>query len=173
MTLLFSLRGETPKSFTVVNNIEKEKQMLSIFNHNNIVKYYGSSKTKEFFYILLEYCNGNNLRYVINGYQQKNQLIKENDFNNCIIQICFGLKEIHDKNIIHSDLPENIFLNKKMELKIGNFGLSKEFNLYKQYTFTQYGQGTLHYSLPEILAGGKFNKKADIWSLGCIIYKLA
>ena len=66
----------------------------------------------------------------------------------------------------------NIRKKNKLEVKIGDFGISKEFNSNKQYTFTQYGQGTLYYLPPEISAGEKYNKKADIWSLGCIIYEL-
>ena len=147
----------------IINIIEKEAEILSKFNHPNIVKYYGSSKTNEFFYILMEYCDRNDLKYIINEYKKKNQLIKENELYNIILQICFGIKEIHNKNIIHRDLkPENIFLNNKLEVKIGDFGISKEFNSNKQYTFTQYGQGTLYYLQPEILAGEKYNKKADI-----------
>ena len=157
----------------IINIIEKEAEILSKFNHPNIVKYYGSSKTNEFFYILMEYCDRNDLKYIINEYKKKNQLIKENELYNIILQICFGIKEIHNKDIIHRDLkPENIFLNNKLEVKIGDFGISKEFNSSKQYTFTQYGQGKLYYLPPEISAGEKYNKKADIWSLGCIIYEL-
>ena len=157
----------------IINIIEKEAEILSKFNHDNIVKYYGSSKTKEYFYILMEYCDSNDLRYFIKEQKDKSQLIEENNLYNIIMQICLGIKEIHDKNIIHRDLkPENIFLNKKYEVKIGDFGISKEFFSYKQYTVTQNKQGTLHYAPPEILTGGKYNKKADIWSLGCIIYEL-
>ena len=156
-----------------INNIQKEAEILSKFNHNNIVKYFGSSITKEYFYILMEYCEGKDLRSFINDYIQKNQLIEEDILYNMIKHICFGIKEMHNKNIIHRDLkPENIFLNKEHEVKIGDFGISKEVESYKQYALTVNMQGTLHYIAPEILTGKKYNKKADIWSLGCIIYEL-
>ena len=101
-------------------------------------------------------------------------LIKEFIIYNIIKQICKGIKEIHDKNIVHRDLkPKNIFMNKNGKIKIGDFGISKQLNSYKQYTSTKNCSGTLNYNSPEILNGGQYyNKKTDIWSLGCIIYEL-
>ena len=57
------------------------------------------------------------------------KLIEEKLIYNIIKQICLGIKEIHNKKIIHRDLkPENIFMNKNNEIKIGDFGISKELN---------------------------------------------
>jgi len=73
--------------------------------------------------------------------------------------------------ILHRDLKsENIFMNKNIEIKIGDFGISKQLN--REYTLTKYKLGTEYYIAPEILLDGKYNEKSDIWSLGCIIYEL-
>ena len=74
--------------------------------------------------------------------------------------------------IVHRDLnPKNIFMNKNMEIKIGDFGISKQLN--GEITSTQKIKGTFNYIAPEIIFEGKNNeKKSDIWSLGCIIYEL-
>ena len=61
-------------------------------------------------------------------------------------------------------------MNDKNKIKIGDFGISKQLN--KEYTVTNNKLGTLDYIAPEILKEGKYNKKSDIWSLGCIIYEL-
>ena len=63
-------------------------------------------------------------------------------------------------------------MNKNNEIKIGDFGISKELNSYKTFTKTNKNLGTLYYTAPEILKNSKYNNKADIWSLGCIIYEL-
>ena len=61
-------------------------------------------------------------------------------------QICLGIKEIHDKNIIHRVVKqENIYINEKMEIKIGDFDISKQFNLYKEYTKTLNITGSMEY----------------------------
>ena len=109
-----------------IENIKNEAIILSKFECNNIVKYYDSYLDKDKFYILMEYCDGQNLRDFINNNSKNNELIEENILYNIIKQICIGLKEIHDKNIIHRDIkPENIFMNENKDIKIGDFGISK------------------------------------------------
>ena len=98
-----------------IKDIEKEADILSKFNCKNIVKYHESYKNGNKFYIIMEYCDGQNLRDFINKIIKKNQLIEENIIYKIIEQICIGNKEIHDRNIIHRDIkPENIFINDKM-----------------------------------------------------------
>ena len=153
--------------------LQKEAEILSKFNCNNIVKYYDSSKDNDNIYILMEFCGGNNLRNFIDKNMNEHILIKEHILKNIIKQICIGIKEIHDKKIIHRDLkPENIFINENMIIKLGDFGISKQFDSYKTHALTKYRAGTDYYIAPEILKEGLYNEKCDIWSLGCIIYEL-
>ena len=163
------LQGETEDK---INNIKKEAIILSQFNNNNIVKYYDSFQDEEKFYILMEYCGGKNLKNFLDEYKKNNTLIEENIIYNIIKQICSGLKEIHEMKIVHRDLkPDNFFMNEKMEIKIGDFGISKQLSSYTtQVSNTK--AGSLYYIAPELMANGLFNTKSDMWSLGCIIYEL-
>jgi len=163
------IKGETEKK---IQSLEKEVEILSKFNCDNIVKYYGSSKDDDNIYILMEYCDGDNLRNFIDKNIKDQTLIQEDTLKNIVKQICKGIKEIHDKNIVHRDLkPENIFINKNMNIKIGDFGISKQFDSYKTH-ITKYRLGTEYYIAPEIIKERIYNNKSDIWSLGCIIYEL-
>ena len=111
-----------------LDNIKKEADILSKFDCDNIVKYYDSYFDKDKFYILMEYCEGQNLKDFININIENNELIEENTLYDIIKQICIGIKEIHNENIIHRDIkPENIFMNEKIDIKIGVFCLSKYF----------------------------------------------
>ena len=162
------IKGETKKK---IEAFEKEAEILSKFNCDNIVKYYYSTKDNNNIYILMEFCDGENLRIFIDKYINNNMLIEENILNNIIKQLCIGIKEIHNKKIVHRDLkPENIFLNEKMNIKIGDFGISKELN--NTYTLTSKKLAAVDCVSPEILKNGIFNEKSDIYSLGCIIYEL-
>ena len=58
-----------------------------------------------------------------------------------------------------------------MNIKIGDFGISKQFDSYKTH-LTKYKLRTEYYIPPEIIKEGIYNNKSDIWSLGCIIYEL-
>ena len=154
-----------------IKSCEKEAEILSKFNCDNIVKYYDSSKDDNNIYILMEYCNGDNLRSFINKNINDNTLIEENIIINIVKQLCIGIKEIHNKKIIHRDLkPENIFINDNMNIKIGDFGISKQSN--NTYALTTKKVASINYASPEILKKGTYNEKSDIYSLGCIIYEL-
>ena len=118
----------------------------------------------------MEYAGDSNLKSYIKSFKDKNQLIEENIIEKIIRQICLGLKKIHKNKIIHRDLkPENIFINEKNEIKIGDFGISKNIES-KIYASTIIG--TEHYMAPEIIKKEKYNNKVDIYSLGCILYEL-
>ena len=96
---------------------------------------------------------------------KKNKYIDENLIYSIITDICLGLKDIHNKDIIHRDLkPENIFIDGNNNIKIGDFGISKQLTNVSKYAYTK-GIGTINYMAPEILNGKKYNNKIDIWAL--------
>ena len=119
----------------------------------------------------MEYCEGLDLRRFINEHKKKNQLIDEHLIFYFINNICHGLKSIHNQNLIHRDLkPDNLFITEEYKLKIGDFGLSKQLKSEKEFAKTQ--TGTMLYMAPEIINGKEYNKKVDMWALGCIIHEL-
>ena len=153
-----------------IKQAENEVNILKALNHENIVKYYGSYKDKNSFYIIMEYCDNSDLNEFIKQHKANKKLIEQNIIYSIIKGICSGLKEIHDKNLIHRDLkPENIFISKEHKIKIGDFGISKQL-IGTNHANTK--TGTSNYMAPEILNGEKYDNKVDIWALGCIIYEL-
>ena len=154
-----------------INQYTEEAKILSGFNSEYIVKYYFSSLEKDYFNILMEYGGDNNLKQFIHQYKMKNQLIQEKIIRDIIIQICSGLKDIHNSNLIHRGLtPENIFIDQNNKIKIGDFGVSKQLSTNTKYAKTDTGK--LYYKAPEVIKGEKYDNRADIYSLGCIIYEL-
>ena len=97
-----------------IENCIKEKNILSEFNNEYIVKFYFSNKDNTHFNILMEYAGDSNLKDFIKKYKDKNKLIEQDIIEDIITQICLGLIEIHKNKIIHRDLtPENIFINEE------------------------------------------------------------
>lgn len=94
-----------------------------------------------------------------------------------VVQICGAVKHLHSKHIIHRDLKTgNLFLDDHMNVKVGDFGLAallvteKEMDAKRRTTMC----GTPNYLAPEILEKSKgHNEKADLWSIGAIIFTLA
>lgn len=154
-----------------INELKNEAKILSNLQSENIVKYYDSFTDNDSFNIIMEYCDGLDLRKFIDEHKKSNNYIKKNIILHIILEICIGLKELHNNNLIHRDLkPENLFLNADLTIKIGDFGLSKELNNFKDYAKSFVG--TFLYMSPEIFKGQKYNNKVDMWALGCIIYEL-
>ena len=154
-----------------INQIIKITDILSKMNSKYIIKYYQTFKEKNSLSIIMEYIEGDNLKQFIENKKAKGQLIDEKIIYQIILQICMGLQKIHENKIIHRDLtPDNIFIDKKYQIKIGDFGVSKILTQTKKYTQTAIGK--LQYIAPEIIIGEKYDIKVDIYSLGCIIYEL-
>ena len=88
----------------------------------------------------MEYCEGSDLKKFINEYKDKNELIDENIIYQIVLDICLGIKVIHQQNLIHRDLkPENLFITKDNKVKIGDFGISKQLDFNNKYAYTSIG----------------------------------
>ena len=154
-----------------IESIKKEAAILSKIKNEHIVKYFDSFTEQNTFNIVMEYCDGLDLRKYINEHRESGKPIDEPLIYYFIIDICLGLKEIHSQNLIHRDLkPDNLFITSDEKIKIGDFGIAKQLNNANEYAKTQVG--TMLYMAPEIINGEKYNNKVDMWSLGCIIHEL-
>ena len=154
-----------------INEIQERIGYFSKINNEYVIKYYDSYIEDDYFNIIMEYGGDLNLKQFIQNYKNKSQYIEENIIQDIIIQLCLGLKEIHKNKLIHRDLtPDNIFINRSYQIKIGDFGVSKILNTNNKYANTKVGKH--HYFAPEIEKGGKYDNKIDIYALGCIIYEL-
>ena len=123
----------------------------------------------------MEFGGDSNLKKFIEKYKNVNKYMDEQVISNIIMQICYGLKEIHASEIIHRDLsPDNIFIDDKNNIKIGDFGISIEFKENETNNDIAKDElaGKTKYMAPEISQGKKYNFKVDTYALGCIIYEL-
>ena len=164
-----------------IKNLEKEEiencyneiKIMSSLNNNYIIKCYDYYEENGYLNIIMEYGGDKNLDIFI---KNQNKGIEEDIIKKIVLQICNGLKEIHNANIVHRDLiPGNIFINtNNYSIKIGDFGISNKLETNQNFTHTMKGRGNFSYMPPEIIEGckSKITNKVDIYSLGCIIYEL-
>ena len=147
----------------LINEIKIHKEL----HHRHIVSFEHYFEDKNNIYILLELCQNQTLKSLL----ERRKTLTELEVIYYITQLKGALKYLHNRKIIHRDLKlENLFIDKKMELKLGDFGLAikLENNSDKIRTFC----GTIYYCAPEILKKEAYSYEADIWALGIIIYKL-
>ena len=102
---------------------------------------------------------------------RKKQRMSDARIKKFILEILLGIEYLHSKNIIHRDLkPSNIFLKgKEYTVQIGDFGESTKTS---SGTMIQEDVGSIMFQAPEMLSNNYHDFKADIWSLGCIIFNL-
>jgi NIMA (never in mitosis gene a)-related kinase len=161
------------KEINLLNLDEQQKNVITqegiIFlnlKHDNIVNYEEFHIENNEVYIIMEYCE-EDLSKKIQRQKNLKQYFEEKQIIDWFIEICEGIKFIHDKKILYKNLnTENIFLTKDNHIKLGDFGIDKYFN----QTKGKIGIGS--YLSPEIIKGENYNYKNDIWNLGIILYEL-
>lgn len=158
---LASVEGDIEEIF------KRDSKALSLINNSNIIEYKDSGTYLDNFYIVMEYFEGVNLYEFI----QMNKISYLEKLN-IILKVLDGIQAAHDKRIIHRDIkPTNILINKDQEIKIIDFGISKilDINTYRS-TNTLKDYITKRYASPEHLLGSNVDIKADIYSIGCVLY---
>lgn len=122
--------------------------------------------------IIMEYMEGRDMLYRITQHDGKRKNLTELDAKFFFLQACRGLKYLHDMSITHRDIkPDNILLadhSPDSLLKISDFGLSKLISAETMKTVC----GTQLYVAPEVLFGGSYTNKVDIWSMGCLLFAM-
>ncbi|KAK8681740.1 hypothetical protein V6N13_054142 [Hibiscus sabdariffa] len=146
--------------------LEQEIALLSQFEHENIVQYYGTDKDKSNLYIFLELVTKGSL---LNLYQSYH--LKDSQVSAYTRQILHGLKYLHDQNVIHRDVKcANILVDASGLVKLADFGLAKATKL----NDVKSCKGTAFWMAPEVVnqKGHGYGIPADIWSLGCTVLEM-
>ncbi|KAH1085436.1 hypothetical protein AAZX31_07G047000 [Glycine max] len=153
----------------VRENLLKEISILSTIHHPNIIRLFEAIQTNDRIYLVLEYCAGGDLA----AYIHRHGKVSEPVAHHFMRQLAAGLQVLQEKNLIHRDLkPQNLLLATTAAtpvMKIGDFGFAR--------SLTPQGLadtlcGSPYYMAPEIIENQKYDAKADLWSVGAILYQL-
>ncbi|GIL80613.1 hypothetical protein Vretifemale_9758, partial [Volvox reticuliferus] len=149
---------------------EQEAKVLMALNHPNIVRCIECFTHMNKLCIVMDWCSEGDLYGLLQ--KRRGQQLSEDTILDWLVQMCLGLKHVHDRKILHRDIKtQNVFMSTGGLLKLGDFGVSKVLNSTFQLATT--AVGTPYYLSPEICQNRKYNQKSDIWSLGCVLYELA
>lgn len=171
------------KEITYGRMSDKEKQQLVAevnilreLRHPHIVRYYDRiiDKATSKIFIVMEYCEGGDLGQIIKKSRRTQDFIAEAVLWKIFMQVILALNECHSRRegkILHRDIKAgNVFLDSSMNVKLGDFGLSRIMSEHSEYAQTHVG--TPYYMSPEQIRDSKYNEKSDIWSLGCLLYEM-
>ena len=146
--------------------IMEEVAILHSLDHPNIVKYYETYNDSKYIYLVMEYITGMPLFDKIT--QQENQTFTEEIAAHYMKSLFQAINHCHAQHIVHRDIkPDNIMITNDNTVRLIDFGLSKA-SKKKQLTTMA---GTPYYMAPEVLEGA-YTNKADLWSLGVLLYTL-
>lgn len=147
---------------------KNESKAIAILSHPNIVRVYDVSFGERLQYIVMEYIDGITLKEYID--QQKDIPWKE--AVHFTVQILRALQHAHDKGIIHRDIkPQNIMLLADGTIKVTDFGIA-QFSRNDIRSDSDRAIGSVHYISPEQASGGITDEKADIYSVGIMLYEM-
>ncbi|KAI8502328.1 hypothetical protein Bbelb_199160 [Branchiostoma belcheri] len=165
---------------------QKEENNLRTLKGDHIVEYYGTACQREKregqpdklrLGLVMELCEGTLADRIINKtdhnpaqclHDPEKYAAAFSYTQNLAVQLCQGLKTIHDEGYVHRDLkPSNILVTKDDTVKIADVGLSK-----REAIITGTIAGTPHYAAPEVKDRTVYDKSADIFSLGLILWEM-
>ncbi|MBQ3326411.1 MAG: Stk1 family PASTA domain-containing Ser/Thr kinase [Clostridia bacterium] len=147
---------------------KNESKAIAVLSHPNIVKVYDVSLGDKLQYIVMEYVEGITLK----EYIEQQGVIPWKEAVHFTTQILRALQHAHDKGIVHRDIkPQNIMLLENGSIKVTDFGIAR-FSRGETRTMTEAAIGSVHYISPEQARGETTDDKADIYSVGVVLYEM-
>lgn len=170
-----SNRESDAKKKSMIDALKREISFLRELQHPNIVQYLGASSSADHLNIFLEYVPGGSVQTMLNSYGA----LREPLIRTFVRQIVTGLAYLHGRDIIHRDIKgANILVDNKGGIKISDFGISKKIeasNLLHGAGNNKNRpslQGSVFWMAPEVVKQTSYTRKADIWSLGCLVIEM-
>lgn len=147
--------------------LHREAQAAGKLSHPNIVTIYDVGSEGSLQYIAMEYLEGQTLEDMIKKKTRFNYRI----IAQMISQICQALEYAHEQGIVHRDIkPANIMVTGDYRVKVMDFGIARVDS--NSMTKTGIAMGTPNYISPEQLKGSEIDRRADIFSLGVMMYEM-
>eukprot|EP00741_Cyanophora_paradoxa_P016360 tig00020912_g15796.t1 len=150
-----------------LENLDREIHIMRSLRHPNIVNLHDVLRDDKHIYIVMEYCAGGDLF----AFMQRRAPVPEGVVRNFVTQLASAISFLHENKLVHRDLkPQNILLTHSSDsacLKICDFGFARY-----AHAADDIACGSPMYTAPEILKRQAYDSKADLWSIGTILYEL-
>ncbi|OAI57351.1 hypothetical protein AYO49_02195 [Verrucomicrobiaceae bacterium SCGC AG-212-N21] len=182
LKLLAPERADDPQ---FAERFTREAQALAALNHPHIVAVYDFGQAGGFYFLLMEFVDGVNLRQLL-----RTKRLTSKEALSIVPPVCEALQCAHDHGIVHRDIkPENLLIDKGGTVKIADFGIAKlmaqdmtrpsdggsrsSFGAPTAESRATLGLGTPDYAAPEQRGtNGEVDHRADIYSLGVVLYEM-
>lgn len=177
LTVIKELRQELSRSSEVLQSFLEEAQLASRLTHPNVVRTFGVSSAEGRYYIATEYLDGASLATVLErcGYDGP---LKFAHLVRVLMEVLTGLGYAHDMQdyggtpmpVVHRDVtPANVVIAYDGRVKLVDFGVAKV----ESSLADRSAKGKAHYIAPEIAAAGEADFRADLYSVGAMLWEFA
>lgn len=155
------LAPERERDAQFAERFAREAELLARLNHPHIVTIHDFGNAEGWFYLVMEFVDGVNLRDLLrDGKMEPERALA------IIPPICEALQYAHEKGIVHRDIkPENLLLDREGRIKIADFGIASLAGIGGERG------GTPPYMAPEQRQGNS-DQRSDIYALGVVLYEM-
>ncbi|XGW10093.1 hypothetical protein V3C99_011955 [Haemonchus contortus] len=155
----------------IISEICKEARIMRRYRHPNVVKFFGVAIEHEPVMLVMEMVSGGSLDVHL---QREAARITRRDRLRYSIGAAKGLEYLHENDCLHRDVAARNCLVHKGEVKISDFGLSRELsNRAKKYKLKDMKQRLpIRWLAPEVLCSGTYSKKSDVYSFGILLWEI-
>ena len=158
-----------------------EARIAAGVHHPNVTEIYELGEEGHVLYLAMEWVNGESLVHVVRGLTGKTpQALGLRLAARIVADACAGIHAAHELtdddgrplNVVHRDVsPHNVLVSLEGTVKVTDFGVARAFGQSHQPTSAGQIKGKVAYMAPEILGGQPFDRRSDIFALGCLLYE--
>jgi serine/threonine protein kinase len=150
---------------------ESECKLAAAIDHSHVVQIFHAGEERGLLYVTMRYIHGTDLRTLL---AEEGRLAPDRAVG-IIAQVAGALDAAHRRGLVHRDVkPANVLITRRDGAEhafLTDFGVSKERSADKGLTRTGFAVGTADYMAPEQARGVEVDARADIYALGCVLYR--
>jgi serine/threonine protein kinase len=167
--------NNAPQLADIVARFKREALAVGGLRHRNIVSAFDAGQAGSTLYLVMELVAGNSLAKLIEDRRDRELgPMPIAEVLDIATQVCAGLSSAHATGVVHRDIkPGNVMVDPDQQVKIIDFGIARfVHDDLPRLTVPGAGVGTLSYVAPEQAQGLEVDGRADLYSLGCMLYEM-